>query len=174
MSNTRKICYSALGAALYFVASCSLKIPLFGHITVDCGYIVLMVFCILATDIGIMPAVVCGALGCALESTLMSPLGFSIGWFVMNIIVAAGVAWACKSSDNNVFAVIVAIPVCVFVGVMAKTGIECALYSIPIAVKMPKSIVAFAIDTFAMMIGYPIGGFVWSRLDNHPVVVKNK
>ena len=68
MSKTRKICYAAIGAALYFVASCSLKIPLFGHIAVDCGYIVLMVFCALAPNIGIMPAVVCGALGCALES----------------------------------------------------------------------------------------------------------
>lgn len=171
MSKTRKICYAAIGAALYFVASCSLKIPLFGHIAVDCGYIVLMVMCVLSEKIGIMPAVVCGALGCALESMLMSPLGFSIGWFVMNIIVAAGVAWACKSSGNNVWAVIVAIPVCVFVGVMAKTGIECALYSIPIAVKMPKSLVAFAIDSVAMLIGYPIGVSIWSRFDNHPVVV---
>ena len=148
MSKTRKICYAAIGAALYFVASCSLKIPLFGHIAVDCG-----------------------ALGCALESMLMSPLGFSIGWFVMNIIVAAGVAWACKSSGNNVWAIIVAIPACVFVGVMAKTGIECALYSIPVAVKMPKSLVAFAIDSVAMLIGYPIGGSIWMRFDNHPVVV---
>lgn len=172
MSKTRKICCAALGAALYFVASCSLKIPLFGHITVDCGYIVLMVMCVLSEKIGIMPAVVCGALGCALESMLMSPLGFSIGWFVMNIIVAAGVAWACKSSGNNVWAVMLAIPCCVFVGVMAKTGIECALYSIPIAVKMPKSLVAFAIDSLAMWIGYPIGVAVWSRFDNHPVVVK--
>ena len=149
MSKLNKMCYAAIGAALYFVASCSLKVPLFGHITVDCGYLVLMVMCVLAVEVGIIPAIVCGALGCALESMLMSPLGFSIGWFVMNIIVAAGVAWTCK----------------------AKTGIECALYSIPIAVKMPKSLVAFAIDSLAMWIGYPIGVAVWSRFDNHPVVV---
>lgn len=171
MSKTRKICYAALGAALYFVASCSLKIPLFGHITVDCGYIVLMAFCVLAPDIGIMPAVVCGALGCALESLLMSPLGFSVGWFVMNIIVAFGIAWTCKASNNHVYAVVIAILCCVFVGVMAKTGIECALYSIPVAVKMPKSLTAFAIDSFMMIIGYPIGVAMWSRLDNHPVIM---
>lgn len=171
MTKTKKICYAALGAALYFVASCSLKIPLFGHITVDCGYIVLAVFCVLSPNIGIIPAVVCGALGCALESMLMSPLGFSIGWFIMNIIVAAGVAWICKSSNNHVVAVVLAILCCVFVGVMAKTGVECALYSIPIAVKMPKSLIAFAVDSAAMIIGYPIGVGVWAHMDSKPAVV---
>lgn len=165
MTKTKTICYSALAAALYFVASCSLKIPLFGHITVDCGYIILMMFCVISPKIGIIPAVICGAIGCALESTLMSPLGFSIGWFVMNIIVAFGVAWICKQSDNNVWACTIAILCCVFVGVMAKTGIECALYSIPVAVKMPKSLIVFAVDSFMMIIGYAFGIVAWVRVD---------
>lgn len=157
MNKIKTICYSAFAAALYLVASCSLKIPLFGHITVDCGYIILMMFCVLSPKIGIIPAIICGSIGCALESTLMSPLGFSIGWFIMNLIVGFGVAWICKQSENNVWACTIAILCCVFVGVMAKTGIECTLYSTPIAVKMPKSLIAFAIDSFMMIIGYSFG-----------------
>lgn len=157
MAKTKKMIYAALGAALYFVASCFIKIPLLGHATVDCGYIVLTVFCVLSSDVGIMPAVVCGAIGCALESMLMGQLGFSIGWFIMNIIIAIGVAWTCKVSKNKTLPVMLAIPCFVFIGVMAKTGIECTLYSIPIIVKMPKSLLVFVVDSIAMWVGYPIG-----------------
>lgn len=157
MTKVKTVCYSALAAALYFVASCSLRIPMFGHITVDCGYIILMMFCVLSPKIGITPSIVCGAIGCALESTLMSPLGFSVGCFIMNLIISVGVAWMCEKSNNNVWVVTIAIFYCVFIGVMAKAGIECVLYSIPIAVKIPKSLIAFAIDSFMMIIGYALG-----------------
>jgi hypothetical protein len=37
--------------------------------------------------------------------------------------------------------------------VTVKTFIECGLYSIPLLVKIPKSVTAFAIDTIVMIIG---------------------
>jgi hypothetical protein len=45
------------------------------------------------------------------------------------------------------------IVISVFVGVTVKTFIECGLYSIPLLVKIPKSVTAFAIDTIVMLIG---------------------
>ena len=44
----------------------------------------------------------------------------------------------------------------VLLGITAKTIIECSLYSIPYIAKIPKSAVAFGIDTLVMLIGLPI------------------
>ena len=161
-SKTKNIAIYGLGAALYFVLSLTMKIPLIGNITIDAGYIALMVYCYL---FGPWAGIICGAIGCALESILMSAYGFSIGWFAMNIIVAFLVGLIAKK-NKDITQVIAIILLGVFLGVTAKTIIECYLYSIPLMVKLPKSAVAFVVDSTAMIIGYPIARKIENRVEN--------
>ena len=160
-SKTKNIAIYGLGAALYFVLSLTMKIPLIGNIAIDAGYIALMVYCYL---FGPWAGIICGAIGCALESILMSAYGFSIGWFAMNIIVAFLVGLIAKK-NKDITQVIAIILLGVFLGVTAKTIIECYLYSIPLMVKLPKSAVAFVVDSTAMIIGYPIARKIENRVE---------
>jgi len=149
---TRQIAGIAILTALYCVLSAMMKIPFIGAISLDLGYIALTVGCAL---FGPWAAVI-GAIGCALESMLFSPYGFSISWFVANLIIGIGCGFVFKKTDN-IWAWIAAIVGFVAVGMLgAKTGIECYLYHIPFAVKIVKNAVAFGVDTLTMLVGLGI------------------
>lgn len=145
--------------ALYVVFSLTLKIPMgVGNIAVDMGYIVLTVACM---KYG-WKACFVGGLGAMLESILFSAYGISYGWIVMNVIIGIIVGFAFMLIKINkpilkyiIFGGII-ILTCL-IGVAAKTVIECTLYHIPYIVKIPKSAVAWGIDSLVMLIGLPIG-----------------
>ena len=149
---TRQIAGIAILTALYCVLSAMMKIPFIGAISLDLGYIALTVGCAL---FGPWAAVI-GAIGCGLESILFSPYGFSISWFVANLIIGLGCGIVFKKTEN-IWLRIVAIVGFVAVGMFGvKTGIECYLYHIPFAVKIVKNAVAFGVDTITMLIGLGI------------------
>lgn len=162
-NKTNKIAIVGVLSALYFVLSLTLKIPTgFGAIALDMGYIVLTVS---AITLGPIPAALVGGIGAAVESSLLSPYGISIGWVVMNIIIGLICGYALHNADNiKMVRTIIIIVIAVFIGVCAKTGIECTLYSIPLIVKAPKSIVAWIIDSIVMVIGIPIAKRVKDRI----------
>ena len=154
MSNlkTRQIAGIAILTALYCVLSAMIKIPFIGAISLDLGYIALTLSCGL---FGPWAAFI-GAVGCGLESILFSPYGFSISWFVANLIIGLGCGITFKKT-KNIWIRIVAIIGFVAIGMLgAKTGIECYLYHIPFAVKIVKNAVAFGVDTITMLIGLTI------------------
>ena len=154
MSNlkTRQIAGIAILTALYCVLSAMMKIPFIGAISLDLGYIALTLGCAL---FGPWAAFI-GAIGCGLESILFSPYGFSISWFVANLIIGLGCGITFKKT-KNIWIRIVAIISFVAIGMLgAKTGIECYLYHIPFAIKIVKNAVAFGIDTITMLIGLGI------------------
>ena len=157
---------TAMLTALYFVLSISLKIPTVGNISLDLGYIALT---IAAVYLGALPAAIVGGLGAAIESTLLSPYGLSIGWVVMNICIgiACGTFLFHRHFDkpSKLYKAVFVILVSVFAGVLAKTVIECLLYSIPILVKIPKSASAFFIDSFVMIFaGLPLSVALEGRI----------
>ena len=158
MSNlkTRQITGIAILTALYCVLSAMMKIPFIGAISLDLGYIALTVGC---TLFGPWAAVI-GAVGCGLESILFSPYGFSISWFVANLIIGLGCGIVFKKTENiwlRIAAIVGFVAVCML---GAKTGIECYLYHIPFAVKIVKNAVAFGVDTITMLIGLSISNRV--------------
>ena len=149
MTKTKKITLVGVLTALYVALSLSLKINLIGNIQIDLGYIALAVACGL---IGGWAGFV-GAVGCGLESLLFSAYGFSISWFVTNLIIGLGCGFVFSKTKNAVVRII-AVVVFTAIGVLGvKTGIECYLYHIPLAVKIVKNAVAFGVDTIAMIIG---------------------
>ena len=154
MSNlkTRQIAGIAILTALYCVLSAMMKIPFIGAISLDLGYIALTLGCAL---FGPWAAFI-GAVGCGLESILFSPYGFSISWFVANLIIGLGCGITFKKTQS-VWIRIAAIIGFVAIGMLgAKTSIECYLYHIPFAIKIVKNAVAFGVDTITMLIGLGI------------------
>ena len=154
MSNlkTRQIAGIAILTALYCVLSAMMKIPFIGAISLDLGYIALTLGCAL---FGPWAAFI-GAVGCGLESLMFSPYGFSISWFIANLIIGLGCGITFRKTQN-VWIRITAIIGFVAIGMLgAKTGIECYLYHIPFAVKIIKNLVAFGVDAFVMIIGLGI------------------
>ena len=146
---TRQIAGIAILTALYCVLSAMMKIPFIGAISLDLGYIALTLGCAL---FGPWAAFI-GAVGCGLESILFSPYGFSISWFVANLIIGLGCGITFKKTQN-VWIRIAAIIGFVAIGMLgAKTGLECYLYHIPFAVKIVKNLVAFGVDSAVMIAG---------------------
>ncbi len=156
---TRRAVIIAVMAALYFVLSALFKIPVGGNIKLDLGYIVLMVSAVL---MGAVPAALVGGIGAALESLLMSQRGISPGWILMNIIVGilcGLVLYKRRESSAKplVIASCIIVPLSMIPAVVVKTLIDCAMYSLALAAKIPTAIVALAADSAVMLImGLPL------------------
>ena len=150
---TKQITGIAILTALYCVLSAMMKIPLIGAISLDLGYVALAVGCLMSGPWGAF----IGAVGCGIESILFSPYGFSISWFVANLIVGLGCGCVfihTKDTWKRIVAIIIFVAIAML---GAKTFIECNLYGIPFEVKIIKNLVAFGIDSFTMIIGLFIG-----------------
>lgn len=148
-NTTKKIALLGILTALYVVLSFTMKIPLIAHIQTDLGYIA---FGVATVALGV-PGFIVGALGCLVVSLLTSgwvPIGWILGQAAIGII--CGIAYKkCKYMWLNILITIIA----VFVGVGGiKTLVECYLYTIPLAVKLPKNLIASVADTIPMIIGY--------------------
>ena len=146
---TNKITGIALFTALYCVLSTMMKIPFIGAISLDLGYIALAIGCAAWGPWGAF----IGAVGCGIESILFSPYGFSISWFIANLIVGLGCGYVFSKTQitwKRLAAVIVFMAIAML---GAKTLIECNLYGIPFEIKIVKNAVAFGIDSLTMIIG---------------------
>ena len=150
--NVRKMTAIGLLTAAYCVLSALMKIPFIGNISLDLGYIALTLACSLFGPWGAFV----GAVGCGLESILFTAYGFSISWFTANLIIGLGCGLVFRKTEK-VLIRIASIIVFVCIGMIgAKTIIECLLYGIPLAVKIPKNLVAFGIDSAVMIVALGI------------------
>ena len=161
MNKIKFVCMVGIMTALYFTLSSTIKVPIVGHISLDLGYLVLTCA---AVCFGGVAAMIVGAGGCALESILLTPLGFSVSWLVMNLIVGAVTGFIIVRIKKHRWIAVPVILIGVALGVIAKTGIECWLYSIPVAVKIPKAATAFAIDSGVMIAGLPLAYYLKSKV----------
>lgn len=167
MKKTKMMATTGMLTALYFVLSALLKIPVVGNIKLDLGYIALAVG---AVYLGAVPATIIGAGGVLIESLLLSQRGVSPGWILMNAIVG----FACGRVLHKVVgeptkqfwikAVLVVI-LSMLLGVTVKTVIDCVMYGLLPAAKVPTALVAWALDSFVMLLlGIPIGLGLKKRL----------
>ena len=147
--NVKKITLLGIGIALYVVLSFAIKIPLISHIQTDLGYIAFGAMCAIAG----VPALIVGVFGCLLESLFMTgwvPIGWMIGQGIIGIICG----YAYKKNKNIWLNIIITI-VAILIGIGGiKTIIECYLYAIPFAVKIPKNLIASVADMVPMIGGY--------------------
>ena len=150
---TRRYTLIAALAALYFVLSAMLKIPVGGNIKLDLGYAVLMVA---AIHMGALPAALAGGIGAALESMLMSQRGIAPGWILMNVIIGVlcGLVLYKRRNDETkqlVIASCVIVPASMIPAVAVKTLIDCVMYALPVAAKIPTALVALVADSVVML-----------------------
>ena len=152
MSEAKKIAYLGISIALYVVLGMTMKIPLIAHIGTDLGYIVFGFCCYVFG----WPAFIVGVIGCMIESLLVSgwiPVGWMLGQLAIGLICGK----VYQKSTSKVVDIIITV-VMVFIGIgVLKTSVECILYSIPLAVKIPKNLVATIADVIPMLIGLFIG-----------------
>ena len=163
----KKIAIIAMMIALYFVLSVMLKIPVGGHITLDLGYIALMVG---AVYFGAVPAMIIGGGGAFLESALMSQRGVSPGWITMNLIAGGLIGWVLhriptEERKKLIVSALIVVPSATLLGAAAKMLIDCAMYALPIALKIPTTAIAWAADSAVMLaIGLPLSITMQRRL----------
>ena len=163
----KRVALIAMLIALYFVLSAILKIPVIGHITLDLGYISLMVAAVL---LGAAPGMIVGGMGAFLESALMSQRGVSPGWIVMNVIAGGLIGWilhkaADKGGKKLTVSALIAVPIAMLLGSAAKMFIDCAMYDLPIALKIPTTAVAWIMDSVVMLAaGLPLSMMLKRRI----------
>lgn len=159
MNKTKKLALSAVFSALYFVLSATLKIPVGGHMTLDLGYIALMVACVY---LGAIPAMCVGGIGAFFESALLSARGVSPGWVLMNMIIGFTCGSVLPKAYEGkrrkfIITAVIAVLVSAFVGMTLKTLIDCALYDLPLAAKIPVAFIGWAADSAVMLVlGLPL------------------
>lgn len=150
MREIRKISIYGIGIALYVAISMTIKIPLAGHASLDLGYIVFAVYCYY---FGSIAGMIVGGAGCMFVSLLTSGW-FPPGWIIGNIIIGFIVGMVGKETGASTLKRICVVFFAVFLGIFcAKTIVECTLYSIPLAVKVSKSLIVFMTDAVVMSIG---------------------
>lgn len=138
----------ALGIALYFVLSLSIKIPLINHISLDLGYIVLAVYCY---AMGWLPGMIIGGTGCVLISLLTSGW-FPPGWFLANLLIGSGCGLFYKQ-DRPIYNSFISV-IFVFLGVMLiKSLVESYMFGIPLEAKLITNAIAASTDSLGMVIG---------------------
>ena len=86
--------------------------------------------------------------------SLLTSGWFPPGWIVGNVLIGLWVGhYGVKSNASTIKRVLIIVSA-TFLGVfVAKTLIECFLYSIPLVVKAPKSLVVWVMDAAVMSIG---------------------
>ena len=153
----KTICGSSVLTAVYVVLSAFLKINLIGNIQLDLGYLAFTVGLCLYGPTGVLV----GMFGCAIESLLFSAYGFSVSWFTANAIIGIACGFVFLISNKTIIRAVAIVVSCAVGMLAAKTIIECWLYQIPLAVKLPKNAVAFGIDAALMIAGL----FLFQLLD---------
>ena len=153
MNKTKKIAYIGMFTALYVVLSATMRIPAIGNISMDLGYIVFAIACMMFGYSGI----VVGVVGCGIESLLFSAYGISVSWMIGNLIVGAIFCFVLGFFKHDCIMAACGAFIGCFFGIMcAKTGIECVLYHIPFEIKIINNIVAGIMDAIVMFAGIGI------------------
>lgn len=149
-NSTKKICLCGVGVALYVALSMTIKIPLFGHTSLDLGYIVFAIYCYY---FGSIIGATVGTLGCMIISLLVSGW-FPIEWMLGNVAIGLIVGQFGAKHECDLKTRIVVVFISVFIGiVIIKTAVACVLYQIPLLVKIPKNLITFIMDGIVMGIG---------------------
>lgn len=167
MKKTKQLALSAMLAAMYFVLSAMLKIPVAGHITLDLGYVALTVA---AVYLGAVPAMLVGGVGAFLSSAFMTQRGVSPGWIAMNVITGLACGYVLpKASEKGrkafLLSAFAVVPSSMLVGAAAKLLIDCAMYHLPILLKIPTTATAWLLDSAVMLVlGLPLSLALKKRL----------
>lgn len=161
MSNTiKKICFTAMGVALYVVLALCLQVPVFENYYLCLGYVSMMVFCYY---FGAASGITVGVLGVVLYCLLINGLRGLPGWAAGNLVIGLAVGLTCsftKKMENAVLrniTIAIAVILSTAIGILGiKSIVEVILYAQPMIVRVAKNIYAFIADVVVLIASLPI------------------
>ena len=154
---TKKLCFTALGIALYVVLALCLQVPVFENYYLCLGYIAMAVYC---WYFGPFSAAAVGGLGVVLYCVLINGLRGMPGWALGNVVIALALGFACSLTKGisrtwlrlTVLAVVIVVGCAV--GILGvKSFVEYVLYAQPMAVRVAKNVFAFVADVVVLWAG---------------------
>lgn len=163
--NLLKMCYTAMGIALYVALSLCIQVPVFENYYICLGYVVFLVYCYI---FGPISGMIVGGAGCLLHCFLINGLRGMPGWITANVFMAFIMGmWfdmikIKKAKDNWKSKVVKVMTVAMIVsttgiGVLfLKSLVEVALYAQPLTLRMANNIYAFVADAVVLVISLPI------------------
>lgn len=157
--NTKNICLTGFGIALFVVLSLCLQVPIFQNYYLCLGYIVMALFC----SVNIVSGTIVGTLGVILYCLLINGLRGMPGWTLGNIIIGICLGLAFKLSKKIESKILKYLILVLFVVLGTAIGIlgvksltEVILYAQPFLVRTASNIYAFVADVFVLIFSIPI------------------
>lgn len=157
---TRKICYTAMGVALYIVLALCLQVPVFENYYLCLGYVSMMVYCYY---FGAASGTIVGVLGVVLYCLLTNGLRGMPGWAAGNLVIGLAVGLTCgftknmKSQALRNIIIAAVIVVSTALGILGlKSFVEVILYAQPMILRMAKNVYAFVADVVVLIASLPI------------------
>ena len=159
-TNTRKLCVTALGIALFAALSLCLRVPVFDNYYLCLGYVVMAVYC---CSFGAVSGTLVGVLGVVLYCLVISGLRGLPGWALGNLVIGAVLGLVFprtrKLKNRGLAAAVNAAAVLVSVtgGILClKSLLESLLYLQPFAVRVGKNFTAWAADLAVLLLSLPV------------------
>lgn len=159
MTKNKKVTYLGMGVALYVVLSYTVKVPLINQIRTDFGYLVFGVFlCIFG-----MEGTIVGVLGCIISNLLYSGT-FPIGWALGQLFIGILCGYIFRKTESTALRLVIAL-ISVFIGIgVIKTLVESFLFSLPLAAKFIRGIVASIADAVPFLAGILLSKRIESKV----------
>ena len=158
--NTRKLCLTAVGIALFVALTLCLQVPVFENYYLCLGYVVMAVYLYF---FGTASGTIVGCFGVILYCLITSGLRGMPGWTAGNLVIGIlmGITFSAtrkyKESWRKTLIHSIAVVVSVALGILVvKSLTECVLYAQPFFVRAGKNSYAFVADVVVLLVSLPI------------------
>lgn len=157
---TRKICFTAMGIALFVVLTLALQVPVFENYYLCLGYIAMSMY---LYYFGTVSGTLVGTIGVLLYCMLTGGLRGMPGWILGNIVIGivCGIGVRCVKEQKNLWIKQIVMSgvviIATAIGILAvKSSTEVLLYSIPFMVRVASNVFAFVADVVVLIVGFGI------------------
>lgn len=159
-ANTRKLCLTALGIALFVALTLCLQVPVFENYYLCLGYVVMAVY---LWSFGTASGTAVGCLGVVLYCLVISGLRGMPGWAMGNLVIglllgpAFRFAGRMRKSWRRTAFLTAAVIVSAALGILAvKSAVESLLYAQPFLLRAGKNSYAFVADAAVLLVSLPV------------------
>lgn len=157
---TRFVTNTALGIALFVVASLLLQVPFFQNYYLCLGYIVMAVY---TYFFGSLCGCLIGAIGTLLYCLIISHMNGVIGWMLGNVLIVMMLSAVFRMTEkmrSQTVKVIIWAIVMILATLLGIVGVksltETLLFKVPIVTRMAKNVYAFVGDAVTLVISIPV------------------
>ena len=168
---SRDITIIALGIALYIVFSLFIPVRVVGNYFLCFGYLVMVIYPYL---FGSFAGGLVGLLGTLIYCLIEGSFGGIVGWTLGNtfIGVALGILFdksrkIMKKEKKSAVEVVFIVTCCAIAFLLIKPLFESIVAKIPFMIRLAANMPAFLMDSFVMLIGYPLALYFDSHYKFH-------